>query len=84
MASFIFLLAGYLCCYANTLELDYKVTELKTQISKLEDENNKLKEVVSETKDPEKVKQWAENHSFVEVSKVEYFNLNVEKAIVKK
>jgi cell division protein FtsL len=57
IASFLFLTIGYLCCYANTLELDYKVTELKTQISNLEDQSSKLKEVASETKDPEKVKQ---------------------------
>ncbi|MDD4122991.1 MAG: hypothetical protein PHO23_01990 [Candidatus Pacebacteria bacterium] len=57
LSSLVFLVAGYLCCYANTLELDYKITEIKTRISSLEDENNKLKEIVSIVKDPNQVKK---------------------------
>ena len=84
MIATIGLIAGNFYCYASSLELDYKVIDLKTLSSKLEHENNKLKESVSEIKDPAVVKEWAENNSFVEIIKVEYFNLNTEKTIVKK
>jgi len=74
--SFFFVaIISYLSIYAQVHSYDYKIYSLKTDMQKTIDENNQLKESLIKNVSPNTISQWAQANSYVEVAKVEYFDL---------
>lgn len=72
---FTCIIISYVVLYSSTHAYDYKIYTLKTEIQKIVDENNGLKETVIKNISPEKITEWAKTNNYVEVSSVSYFNL---------
>ena len=72
---FVCLVITYVMIYSNINQYDYKIYTLKTEIQKTLDENNGLKEVGIKYISPDKISDWAKANNFVEISSVNYFNL---------
>lgn len=68
-------LIGYMCAQSSLTNLDYRITDIKTNINKIEKENSDLKEKLTVNISPEAIITWAENNGYVKNDTISYFQL---------
>lgn len=71
----------YISIDSSISRYDYEIYLLKQSIKQTTEENNTLKEKLIQNIAPEQIAVWAKSNNFVEVSKLDYFNIS-EGAIV--
>ncbi|MDD5760841.1 MAG: hypothetical protein PHF45_02230 [Candidatus Pacebacteria bacterium] len=66
----------WLLIFGQTISADYKIYNLKQELSQIEEEINNLNEEVAAATSIEKVEKWAEENNFVKVKNFSYFDLS--------
>ncbi len=68
----------YISIDSSISRYDYEIYLLKQSIKQTTEENNTLKEKLIQNIAPEQIAVWAKSNNFVEVSKLDYFNISEE------
>lgn len=80
--SFLFLapalaIGGFwLLLFGQSISADYKIYNLKQELSQIEEEINNLNEEAAAVTSIEKVEEWAEENNFVKVETFSYLDLS--------
>jgi len=75
-APFLIISGYWLYLYGRNISLDYRVFNLKQELSQIEKDNSVLEEKVAKVISFDEIKAWAETNGFSEVKNISYLNLN--------
>lgn len=75
-----FLVIGvyWLLLFGQSITLDYKIYNLKHELSRIEEEINLLQEKSTDITSSQKIEEWAEANDFIEVKNISYLDLTNE------
>lgn len=68
----------WIILFGQNISLDYKIYNLKQELSKIEDEINELQEKSMEIISFETTEKWAESNGFIKVKNISYLDLTNE------